>query len=297
MIDKLLAAIGHRIPGQIFSLKRIRNKWTEEEMARFAQEIVYFSECYSFELLVEGYVYFTQNYIDESKYFETHKKYRCQSFEEVECSLYSDERNMTLYMLGLCMAEYLWETTLRIHRFFESLSGRLSGRHYLEIGPGHGKYFLEAYNLQRFNSYTGIDVSKTAIDMSEDYMRRYARKDSSTSYSLLCADATRYETEERYDFIVIQEVLEHIEDPLGMLRSLRELLTEDGKIYALMPINAPSPAHIFRFESIEHVKQIVTDAGLQIEEEEYITANNVTLEEAEKNLRPINACLLLKRGY
>ena len=42
VIDKLVDAIGHRIPGQIFSLKRIRNKWTEEEMARFTQEIAYF---------------------------------------------------------------------------------------------------------------------------------------------------------------------------------------------------------------------------------------------------------------
>ena len=67
-------------------------------------------------------------------------------------------------------------------------------------------------------------------------------------YSLLCQDATRLDPEkEKYDFVTIQEVLEHLEDPEGMLRKIGELLTPEGKAYAMMPICAPSTQHIFLF--------------------------------------------------
>lgn len=92
---------------------------------------------------------------------------------------------------------------------------------------------------------------------------------------------------------MIQEVLEHIEDPLGMLRSIYRILAPGGKVYALFPINAPSPAHIFLFRSIAHVKELVEEAGFALLQEEYITANNVSLEQAEEKKMPINACMLL----
>lgn len=66
-------------------------------------------------------------------------------------------------------------------------------------------------------------------------------------------------------------------------------------MYVLMPITAPSPAHIFLFESIEHVKGIVEEAGFEIVTEEYITVSNTTIEMAEKKKLPIDACLILKK--
>lgn len=199
-------------------------------------------------------------------------------------------------MLGLSLAEYLWETTLRIHRFFEKEIRNAYGDCYLEIGPGHGKYFGEAYELGQFKRYVGIDVSQTAIAMTESHMKRCKRSQSaSKDYELICEDVISWDTHEKYDFIVIQEVLEHLEDPLGMLKKLRELLSLNGKAYVLMPICAPSAQHIFLFRDTDHVRDLVGQAGLEIVKEEYITANSVTIETAEKKRLPINACLIVKK--
>ena len=105
------------------------------------------------------------------------------------------------------------------------------------------------------------------------------------------------DTREKYDFIVAQEVLEHLEDPLGMLRKIGSLLSENGQAYVLMPIMAPSKQHIFLFRDVQHVKQMVKQAGLEIVEEAYITAKGMPVEEAEKKRLPVNACLIVKNSH
>lgn len=296
LIDQVLTGILQKLPGQTFSIKKMCRLWTAEEKERFEQELEYLSEKYAIDTIVEGYVYFTGTVINETKYFQEHGSYRYSSFDEVNRNVYANEKNMTLYMLGLSLAEYLWETTLRIHRFFEKEIRNTYGDCYLEIGPGHGKYFSEAYELGHFKRYVGIDISQTAIAMTESYMKRQkSNQSSSKDYTLICQDVVSWDTHERYDFIVIQEVLEHLEDPLGMLKKLRELLSVDGTAYALMPICAPSAQHIFLFRDTTHVRELVGKAGLEIVKEEYVTANSVSIETAEKKKLPINACLIVKK--
>ncbi len=299
LIECLIDEILHRIPGQAFSIRKTMREWTNDEKKRFAQELAYLTEKYSQEEIVEGYLFYTESVMKESRYFKEHGDYRCHSFEEVDAYIYADAERMKHYMLGLAVAEFLWMTVLKIHRFYEALIQNVSGERYLEIGPGHGKYFFEAYQLQRFAQYDAVDVSETAIAMTKDYMERYIAQNIGggvKNYHLICGDATKLSFDAGYDFVVIQEVLEHIEDPLGMLRSIYRILAPNGKVYALFPINAPSPAHIFLFHSIAHVKEMVAEAGFELLQEEYITANNVTVEQAEEKKMPIDACMVLVKS-
>lgn len=295
LVDEIL----HRLPGQIFSVRRTIKEWTDEDRQRFEQELQYLTEKYTMEEIIEGYIFYTNSVMEETRYFKEYGDYRCHSFAEVDAYIYADPERMKLYMLGLTVAEFLWMTVLQIHRFYAELIRNVSGKRYLEIGPGHGKYFLEAYNLHLFERYDAVDVSETAIAMTRDYLDRYMAQNSleggGTKYHLFCQDATKFSIDGKYDFIVIQEVLEHIEDPLGMLRSIHRMLDQNGKVYTLFPINAPSPAHIFLFRSISHVKEIVSAAGFEIVKEEYITANKLSIEQAEQKKLPIDACLVLRK--
>lgn len=297
LMESFINEILHKIPGQAFSVRRTMREWTDAERKRFSQELEYLTERYSQEEIVRGYLFYTESVMEESRYFKEHGDYRCHSFGEVVDYIYADAERMKLYMLGLAVAEYLWMTVLKIHRFYEELIQNVSGERYLEIGPGHGKYFLEAYHLHRFAQYDAVDVSETAIAMTKDYMERYTAQHTGRvkNYRLICGDATKLSLDAGYDFVVIQEVLEHIEDPLGMLCSIYRILAPNGKVYALFPINAPSPAHIFLFRSIAHVREMVEAAGFEVVQEEYITASNISVEQAEEKKLPIDACLVLKK--
>lgn len=295
LVEEVITRILQRLPGQVFSIKRIEKMWTPEEKDRFERELEYLTEKYSLEKVIDGYVFTTSMTVNETKYFREHGHYRYHSFEEVNKNVYANQEEMTLRMLGLCLAEYFWETVLKVHRFYEKTIKTVSGERYLEIGPGHGKYFLEAYNLGRFKQYVAVDISQTSINMTDEYIKWHAKTSEEKRYELVCQDATLMNTKTQYDFIVAQEVLEHLEDPLQMLKTIYNLLTPAGMTYVLMPITAPSQSHIFLFKNIAHVKSMVEEACFEIVIEEYITANRVTIETAEERKLPINACLVLKK--
>lgn len=171
LTEQLISYILHKLPGQTFSIRRVRGMWTAEEEERFGKELEYLTGRYPLETIGEGYVRFTLSVMEETKYFKAHGDYRSHSFAEVNERVYADEQQTTYYMLGLSVTEYLWETVLRIHRFYENIIRQVQGEKYLEIGPGHGKYFREACELGRFKKYVAVDVSPTAIAMTEEYMQ------------------------------------------------------------------------------------------------------------------------------
>ena len=283
-------------PGQVFSIRRVRSMWTPAEAQRFEREVCSLSEKYSMEEMVEGYLYLTNMTMQEAAWFREHGDYRYHSFEEVNRNVYSNTGRMTSLMIGLSVAEFLWETLLRSHRFYESVIQEAKGENYLEIGPGHGKYFCEAYNLGQFKKYVAVDVSPASIALTEEFLQKN-RNTRERAYELLCQDATLLDPEkEKYDFVTVQEVLEHLEDPEGMLRKIRELLTPGGRAYALMPICSPSAQHIFLFRDRAHVRSIVERAGLEIVKEKYITTNsNIDADTAEEKKLPINAALIVRK--
>lgn len=53
--------------------------------------------------------------------------------------------------------------------------------------------------------------------------------------------------------------------------------------------------HIFLFKNVAHVRRLVEEAGLEIETEEYVTANHVTVEAAEEKGLPIDVCLIVNK--
>ena len=107
-------------------------------------------------------------------------------------------------------------------------------------------------------------------------------------YRCFCQDATTLDENEKYDLVVIQEVLEHIEDPLAMMKKIRNILTDNGRAYLLMPICAPAIYHIYLFKNRKQVHDLVEQAGLEIIAEEDITQNSVLPETAESKLLPID---------
>lgn len=292
-IDMLTDEIIARLPLQKFSISRIQKLWTDNDIEAFESELGYLLTRHSMNELAESYVVLTEHYIEEADYFKKNGRYRYSSFEEVNKLIYADEKMMKQYMLGLELANYFWISLLNVQRHFSDVLSSAGGYRYLEIGIGHGKYFCEALAKQRFDFYTGLDVSSQAVAMTKEYIEYF--KIPYNNYGLICADATKFVPEEKYDLIVIQEVLEHIEDPVGMLKSIGKMLTENGRAYALLPINAPSLAHIYLFRDIEHVNNIIAEAGLDISGEYYITANNMQIERAVETKAPINACLMLRK--
>lgn len=91
----------------------------------------------------------------------------------------------------------------------------------LDVGCGEGAFSIHAKEL-------GYDV--TAIDLFDvsEHLAKYEIEFEQTSI----ADFT---TSERYNTIVLMEVVEHLEEPLSAIRDLYYLLENNGRLLITTP--------------------------------------------------------------
>ena len=89
-----------------------------------------------------------------------------------------------------------------------------AGSKVLDIGCGIGAL---TYDLaKKAKSITGIDTNRKAIQTAKT---RFQQK----NIEYVCADATIFEFKDKFDYIILSNVLEHIMDRVSFLNKVREL--------------------------------------------------------------------------
>ncbi len=144
---------------------------------------------------------------------------------------------------------------------FNSLRGK--GR-LLDVGCNEGRG-LEFFRRNGFDA-AGIEFNRTAANIARD-------KGFAVYESLVEANARG----ERYDIVVMANVLEHARDPAPMLREVRSVLKEGGELHISCPnssswlrsvfgrywINWHVPFHIVHF-SKDTLAAVLKDAGFEL---------------------------------
>jgi 2-polyprenyl-3-methyl-5-hydroxy-6-metoxy-1,4-benzoquinol methylase len=134
----------------------------------------------------------------------------------------------------------------------------------LEIGCATG-FFMEIAVMQGWN-VEGIDISSYAVEAAK---RKGLRATTATIES--------FETNNTYDCIVMQDVIEHVVDPAGMMRRVHALLNQGGFV-ALTTPDAGSlwarmwgkkwhafvpPQHLFYFR-VSNLTRILESCGFTV---------------------------------
>ena len=218
------------------------------------------------------------------------ESYPNTSFEEVKKAIYKQPEIMEYHMHGLTLAQFLWPDQYERFRFFSEYLENIDFevRQYLEIGAGHGLYLQEAIRiLEGGVHYDVVDVSPTSIELSQNLV-----KDKRVNFIL--ANVFDLDPITQYDIIVMSELIEHLEDPLAMLKKGRELLTPQGQIYVTTPANAPMIDHIYLFRNAEEIRTLIHEADLEIISESKMYADNMPAEIAERFKMPMMYAAFLK---
>lgn len=96
----------------------------------------------------------------------------------------------------------------------------------LDVGAGHGavtQHFAEGRSV-------------TAVDVSDDCVTALRRRFADTpAVRVVCADLRTWTTEERFDSVVLINVLEHILDDVGALESLQRFTLPGGTFVLYVP--------------------------------------------------------------
>jgi SAM-dependent methyltransferase len=90
----------------------------------------------------------------------------------------------------------------------------------LDVGCGG------AWLGDHFNDYTGIDVSPEAVE---------AARSRGHQVLLVDGDEPLPFDEGNFDGVVLKDVLEHVVDPVALVREVRRVLRPDGRVFASSP--------------------------------------------------------------
>lgn len=247
----------------------------------------------SLEYLAASFDLITKDTLSNQIYFMKHGRYKFSSYAEVGDFVYHNPEYMSKYMYGLALTNFLWPNhKLMLDFFRENLPKERQGA-YLEIGPGHGFFMMEAMRLSRFESFLGVDISATSVALTKSILGS-GRFGAFSGYDIVEADFLTWEKSSSFDFIAMGEVLEHVEEPYTLLTKIRECARKDASIYVTTAINSPAVDHIYLFESDEHVESIVSSCGLTVKKKLLLPYAGKTVEESRMLKLPMNISLMLE---
>ena len=240
---------------------------------------------------IDCYLHMISDMLDERLKFIREGKYSNSSFDDVEKRIYGNPEIMTYHMHGLVLAQFLWFDQYERLLFF---SKNLKKHHnniqkYLEIGGGHGLYINEAISLlSESNQFDLVDISQSSLDLAKGIV-----DNNRINYYL--KNIFDFSDDEKYDFITMGEVLEHVEDPLSLLQKIANLLSKDGVCYITTPINAPMIDHIYLFNNEDEIRDLFKKATFEIIEEKIVISEKITQNQASKHKVPVMYAAFIKK--
>lgn len=240
---------------------------------------------------IDCYLHMIEDMLEERLKFIREDQYSNSSFDDVEKRIYGNPEIMTYHMHGLVLAQFLWFDQYERILFFRRQLGKYfpSRNKYLEIGGGHGLYMFEAINtLPETKQFDLVDISQSSLDLA----RGIISNDRVSYYLKNIFDFTESET---YDFITMGEVLEHVEDPLSLLKKVGSLLNHDGVCYLTTPINAPMIDHIYLFRNETEIRDMFDAAGFEVIEEKIVISEKISEKQAAKFKVPVMYAAFIKR--
>jgi 2-polyprenyl-3-methyl-5-hydroxy-6-metoxy-1,4-benzoquinol methylase len=228
------------------------------------------------------YHWMCDNFVEEYLFFRRHRRYRLQTFAEAITEVYGNADYMNRYVKGILLSQVFWNNHAHAIDLFRTgfLPANKADYEHLDIGPGHGLFLAYAASDPRCKAAAGWDVSASSLAATRAAL---ARMEITRPVSLVLQDVLEAPPEaDRFDSIVISEVLEHVEQPGIALQMLMRALRSGGRIFINIPVNSPAPDHIYLWRQPVEVIDLIRSAGFQIDEEYHFPTTGKSLEEAIK---------------
>jgi len=211
---------------------------------------------------LDGYAEFVNDSLRNQSFFEKHGHYKASSYAECVDAYYHNADHMKrCYLPGMYLSHLLWPQHYNmLCGFRDGLLRRLGDpKLFFEVGVGCGMYSKAL--LDHFSNVRGIgfDISSYALEFTKNLVTLFGHGDR---YSIEQRDIRRG-YHELCDFLVCQEVLEHLENPGEFCSWLFNMIKPGGKAYITAALNAAHSDHIFLFREPLQLEEMLRAAGFQ----------------------------------
>jgi 2-polyprenyl-3-methyl-5-hydroxy-6-metoxy-1,4-benzoquinol methylase len=193
--------------------------------------------------------------------------------------------------------QYLWSTHYEMFSHLKSslAQNKSNINKYLEIGPGHGLFLKNAIDILNKNTeMTAVDISQTSLNVSKSIIDHfYPLKD----ISFVNKDVLDLYMDSEFDFIVMGEVIEHVEDPELLLVKISKLLSKNGRAFLSTCVNCPAIDHVYHFHTVDEIRNMFKNCGLTIESEKVLPVEDAPMAEIVNQKITINYSAIVRRDF
>jgi len=195
--------------------------------------------------------------------YERSGKYRASSYEEVRAALYNNADHMTQnYLPGMWFSHYVWpQHYFSLLGFTDCVLPRVEDAGvFFEVGVGCGMYSKTTLEHKPGMRGVGFDISQHSLDYTGQVVQSFGY---GTRYKLENRDI-RHGYDVKADFLICQEVLEHLENPAEFCCWLYDMIRPGGLAFITAALNAGHSDHIFLMHHPLEVENMLTEAGFHI---------------------------------
>jgi 2-polyprenyl-3-methyl-5-hydroxy-6-metoxy-1,4-benzoquinol methylase len=217
---------------------------------------------------IRGLQFHSVDFLRRQAQFIATGDYQADSASSVYEDVYQQPSVMQEYLDGLLLTYVAWPNHRRLIEFYREryLGHGRSGR-CLEIGTGHGWLALLQLEADPGNTLLGIDISPHSVAYTQALLA--AGGIGAERWTVREGDATKgFDCNgERFDRIVMAEVLEHVEDPAFLLREAVAHAHPHTLVFLSTVVNIEAIDHLYLYRSLEEVRAMLADCGLAIIDE------------------------------
>lgn len=248
-------------------------------------------------IMIDGYCEFVVDVNRSQARYEQSGHYQYSSYQEVYEATYNQPEFMNLYHWGVYTTTFVWLHHLELYRLYRDdflkklLPGENAQLSLLDLGCGSGIWHFLAHHLIDSINTTAIDISETSVALTKK-MAATVFADKSTQYAV--ADAITWKTDSLFDAGVSCFLLEHLEDPLGLLKNLANAIKPGGLAFVTCALTAAEIDHIYEFKRESEVISLVEEAGFRVIK---IHSSSPATAPAGRQYLPRSMALVLQRRH
>ena len=196
-------------------------------------------------------------------------------------------------MLGLLLSYMLWPNHYKLYRFLIENLPSPETSNYLEVGVGHGLFSSTILKMLPEITGTCIDISDTSIMLAKTTLKAFGADMSRLEFvhsDYLTAELPK----KKFEYIIMGEVLEHVNNAPEFMTRTKELLAPGGRVYMSTCANCPALDHVYHFKCVKEIRELMTNTGFDILSDSALPADDVPEEKWMDELTTINYCCILE---
>lgn len=268
LVKRLFADVASRHPRSLKGIEEARAV-SEEEFDRIAEMFLQWlisakgqdAICHA----VDAFVQFSTDVNFAQARYEISRSYQHKSFDEVYREHYSQHEEMSGYLWGIFLTNFLWAHHAEISLFFKDrfIPKTNASCEFIEIAPGHGGWGTWALTERTQATLKGFDISPTSIQIS-----RLVATAAGTAGRAMYEERNALDLSELpragADAVICSFLVEHLEDPKHLFSVIGHLLRPNGVAFVTAALTAAQVDHIYEINFESEVLRLAESAGLRV---------------------------------